>query len=655
MRADASSFRSIRSKVLWPLLLAALVGAGLFSWWGYASTMKHLVQRQLAQAALMANAVNYEAETAANSTRIQRFVSALGAEPEVNLMIVVGGSPTRVIACTRGEWKDMLLTEIPSKQIVDALQGVIETRSRLESTDSELRRVLLGAPLLLSQPEMTFGSLSRGAVLVEMDLQRVYRVTNEIARSVSLGIAALFLVLFGLAYLLLKKHLLQPIASLEAATEHWSKGEVRGKDLKLAPDEIGALGNTLANAFVDLRQARDAALQSVRLKSEFLANMSHEIRTPINGVMGMADLLLEEDLTPQQHDFAKVIVESAESLLTIINDILDFSKIEAGKLVFETIDFDLGDTIENTVEVLSESARAKNLKFVSLVNGNVPLRLRGDPVRLRQIVTNLLANAFKFTPAGSVQLAVRVERENETAALIHFSVRDSGIGISPEVQSRLFSPFTQADGSTTRLYGGTGLGLAICKRLAEEMGGEIGVESTPGQGSTFWFNCLLKKQSPDAARSIPPGLHGFRALVVDGHPARRGSLMEQLRQFGVVPEGVSSAGEAIECGTLAGDPLSRYGAVIIRHDPPDSDGLKTTIKLRRASGMAELQVILIGSLRNRPEPIQMRAVGVMHYLGDPPRQSKLVATLAEFMTESTAGFSNPEGLRKPSVARSPVE
>jgi two-component system, sensor histidine kinase and response regulator len=189
----------------------------------------------------------------------------------------------------------------------------------------------------------------------------------------------------------------------------------------------------------------------------------------------------------------------------------------------------------------------------------------------------------------------------------------------------------------------------------KKWGGEIGGESTPGQGSTFWFNCLLKKQSPDAARSIPPGLHGFRALVVDGHPARRGSLMEQLRQFGVVPEGVSSAGEAIECGTLAGDPLSRYGAVIIRHDPPDSDGLKTTIKLRRASGMAELQVILIGSLRNRPEPIQMRAVGVMHYLGDPPRQSKLVATLAEFMTESTAGFSNPEGLRKPSVARSPVE
>ncbi len=474
--------------------------AGLFSWRVYTVMMHHLVERELESARIMVNAVNYKAETASSINQIQRFVSALGADPGVSTVTVVGGLPTRVIACTRGEWRGRLITEITSQPIKEALLVVIDTRNRFQEIDTSRRQTRFGAPLLLSQVELTDGSLSSGAVLVVMDLRKAYRVTNAIVLSVSISIAALLIVLIGLAYSLFRKYLIKPIGFLSVAAEQWRKGESNHKASELPKDEIGVLGATLATAFVDLRQARDTALESVRLKAEFLANMSHEIRTPMNGILGMAEMLIEEDLTPEQRSCAKVIVESTESLMVVINDILDFSKIEAGKLVFETVDFDLGETIGKTVAMLSKSAQSKNIELVSIVNGNVPLRLRGDPVRLGQVVTNLLSNAIKFTSAGSVRLCVRVERETKLATMIHISVSDSGIGIPIEVQSRLFTAFTQADGSTTRLYGGTGLGLAICKRLVEEMQGEIGVESTPGQGSTFWFNCLLKKQNPDAAR-----------------------------------------------------------------------------------------------------------------------------------------------------------
>ena len=300
--------------------------------------------------------------------------------------------------------------------------------------------------------------------------------------------------------------------------------------------QLKAFNEEIAQKSGELAEARDQALEASRLKSEFLATMSHEIRTPLNAVIGMAELLMETPLNDEQTDFARIIRESGRSLLTIINDILDFSKIEAGRMALEMVEFEVLPLVDSVMDMFAQTVQKKGIGLYSFVSPDVPPVLIGDPVRLRQVLTNLVGNGVKFTDNGEVVLRVDLLKRADDMAELLIKVSDTGIGLSDVARKRLFNPFTQADGSTTRKYGGTGLGLAISRRLVELMGGEIGVKSVEGVGSTFWFTSILKVNTVDEAASVrkSPDLANTRVLILDGNPAQRRLMSHFIRSWGGV-------------------------------------------------------------------------------------------------------------------------
>jgi two-component system sensor histidine kinase/response regulator len=422
-------------------------------------------------------------------------------------------------------------------------------------------------------------------------------------------------------------------------------------NVQAAQVELRRSAEHLRNSNCQLDYALQKAQEAARVKASFLATVSHELRTPMNGVIGMTDLLLDTEPSEEQRSYIETIRQCGEALLNLINDILEYGKIEAGKLELECIDFNLRTTVEGVLGQFAERAQTKGLEITGLVHAAVPTGLRGDPGRLRQILTNFVGNGIKFTEQGDVTIQAFLEKDLGDAVVVRFEVIDSGIGISPETQARLFHPFIQADSSTSRKYGGTGLGLAISKQLAEQMGGSVGIVSRAGHGSTFWCTARFQKQIMCPLAIVPSvELTGRRVLILDDNESNRVILHHLVTGWGMVADQAQDAGSAIVLIEQQAEKGLSYDVAIVDMLMPGKDGLQFAKEMKAHPIGSLLRLVILTSLIQRGHAELARQAGFVAYLTKPVRHDQLSNCL-----KTVLGLSGLVNEGKPAVHTVPAK